>query len=115
MSANADIITEVKTDALAVPNSAVKTDANEGNYVQMLDASGQPQNQPVQIGIANDTSTEILSGLNEGDKVVTQTINAGGVAGTAAAQQSGGGFGGIRIPGLGGGGGGNVNFRRSGN
>lgn len=111
MSANAGIITNVKIDVLAAPNSAVKTDGSGASYIQMLDANGQPQNKTVQIGIANDTSTEIVSGLSEGDNVVTQTISASGATG-AAAPQIGGGFGGLRIPGLGGGGG---NFRRTGN
>ena len=75
MSTNVEIITNVKTDVLAVPNAAVKTD-NLGTYVQVLDANGQPQKVSVEIGLANDTYTEIISGLNEGDKVVTQTVTA---------------------------------------
>ena len=97
MSANATIITNVKTDVLTVLNSAVKTDANGGSYVQMLDAAGQPQNIAVEIDLANDTDTEIISGLNQGDQVITQTINAG-AANTAAGQA-----GGLRLPGVGGG------------
>lgn len=97
MSANAIIITDVKTDILLAPNSAVKTDANGGSYVQTLDAAGQPQNITVQIGLANDTDTEIISGLDEGDKIVTQTIKVG-AANTTAGQSSG-----LRIPGMTGG------------
>ena len=97
MSVNTTIITNVKTDVLTVPNSAVKTNSNSGSYVQILDASGQPQNVIVQIGLADDTNTEIISGLNEGDKVITQTITS---ASTTASQTSStanrgaGGFGG---------------------
>jgi HlyD family secretion protein len=75
MSVTANIITDVKTDVLAVPSSAVKTSGN-GSYIQMLDASGQPQNKTVEVGISNDTETEIVSGLNDGEQVVTQTITA---------------------------------------
>jgi|WetSurMetagenome_2_1015567.scaffolds.fasta_scaffold13422_5 HlyD family secretion protein len=74
MSVNAAIITQVKTDVVAVPNAAIKVQGNN-NYVQTLDAQGKPQNVGVQIGIADDSYTEIISGINEGDQVVTQTIN----------------------------------------
>jgi RND family efflux transporter MFP subunit len=77
MSTNTTIITDSKTDVLSVESSAIKTDNNSGTYVQILDASGQLKNVTVQTGISNDTNTEIISGLNEGDKVVTQTINSG--------------------------------------
>ncbi len=103
MSANATIITDVRTDVLTVPNSAVKTDVSGNNYVQILNSNGQPQNQPVTIGIANDSSIEIVSGLNEGDKIITQTINSSSTTGTTQSS-GGGGIGGIRIPGIGGGG-----------
>lgn len=73
MSANASIILEAKPDVLAVPASAIKTD-NNGSYVQQLDAAGKPQNIPVTTGLTTDTQAEIVSGLKEGDSVVTQTI-----------------------------------------
>lgn len=75
MSVSANIITQVKTDVLAVPSSAVKTNSG-GKYVQMLDALDQPQNKNVEVGISNDSMTEITSGLNLGDEVVTQTITS---------------------------------------
>lgn len=95
MSVNASIITDVKSDVLTVPNSAVKTQGNT-HYVQMFDtplpaASGNlgspssvaPRQQTVEVGTSNDTETEIISGIKEGDQVVTKTI-AG--ATTAAAK-----------------------------
>ncbi len=94
MSTNATIITNAKTDVLMVSNSAVKTDNNGGSYVQTLGADGQPKNILVQIGLANDTSTEITNGLKEGDKVITQIISS--AAKTAAptnTRAGGGGFG----------------------
>ena len=114
MSVSAAIITETKLDVLLVPNSAVKS-SGDINYVEMTDetvASNQsetngtgivlekpPRQQQIQIGSANDSLTEVTSGLKEGDQVITKTITAN----TATTKtQSGGGFG---IPGLGGGGG----------
>jgi len=70
MSTNTKIITDSKIDILSVESSAIKTDSNGGTYVQIFNNNGQPQNITVQIGIANDTNTEIISGLNEGDKVI---------------------------------------------
>jgi HlyD family secretion protein len=102
MSVNASILTNVKTDVLAVPNAAVKSDRTTGNsYVQILDASGQPQNQTVQTGISNDTLTEITGGLQGNEEVVVQTINPNAKTSTTSAGASSG----LRIPGLGAGGG----------
>ena len=108
MSISAEIITDVKTDVLAVPSSAVKTSGNT-KYVQILDSNRQPQNLPVEVGISNDTMTEIVSGVKAGDQIVTQTINPNSTkAPTSSSTQ---------IPGLGGstgrptGGGGNFQFQ----
>ncbi|MFH1583478.1 MAG: HlyD family efflux transporter periplasmic adaptor subunit [Candidatus Falkowbacteria bacterium] len=97
MSANATIIIDSKVDVLLAPSSAIKNDGSD--YAEMLDNLGQPQKKPVVIGASDDTMTEIISGVNEGDKIITQTINAGAAA-AAATQQSGG----LRIPGITGGG-----------
>lgn len=102
MSVNADIITAVNQDVLMVPSSAVKSNANGGNYVQVL-VNGQPQQKNVQVGISNDTDTEISGDINKGDQVVTQTINSGSLSSPASASSSLRPTGGI-IPGLGGGG-----------
>ena len=96
MSINAAIITNAVQNVLIVPNSAIKTQGTT-KYVQVL-VNGIPQIQPVTVGISNSTSTQILSGINAGDKIVTQTITTGTT--TAATTTST-----TRIPGLTGGGG----------
>jgi RND family efflux transporter MFP subunit len=89
MSVDAKIITKVEQNVLTVPNGAVKTQGGV-SYVQMFDtallaplpgvqgspSTIPPRNQTVQIGISDATSTEILSGLNEGDQIVTKTITS---------------------------------------
>lgn len=88
MSVSAAIIMDSKTDVLMVPTSAVKT-VGGVSYVQMftppLDASVgtqgtattlKPTQVPVETGISDDSNIEIVSGLNEGDQVVTRTITA---------------------------------------
>ncbi|MFZ2300050.1 MAG: HlyD family efflux transporter periplasmic adaptor subunit, partial [Candidatus Moraniibacteriota bacterium] len=104
MSASAKIITDVKQNVITVPNSALKVQGNR-TYVEVLNSStGLPeQRSNIEIGVANNTDTEIVSGINIGDDVVTQTIDPNAVV---APTQTGGGF---RIPGLGGGGGGRGN------
>ncbi|MFA6547868.1 MAG: efflux RND transporter periplasmic adaptor subunit [Candidatus Magasanikbacteria bacterium] len=117
MSVSAAIITDVKQDVLMVPSSAVKTNGNE-SYVEIIDtadiipsattngpvtAKNAPHQQVVEVGASNDTSIEIISGLNEGDTVVSQTISSATKTTTSASGS------GMRIPGLtGGGGGGNM-------
>jgi RND family efflux transporter MFP subunit len=100
MSATANILTDVRPDVLLVPSAAVKTQGNS-SYVQILE-NGQPKDQTVQIGLSNDTSTEIMSGLNEGDSVVTQTITSTTAGSAATSQQKSGTS---LMQGLGGGGG----------
>ncbi len=97
MSVVASIITEAKTDVLMVPGSAVKTQGTT-NFVEVFEAplagstSGQgavsavlPKQQTVTIGISNDTSVEILTGLTEGQTVVIKTITTTGAT-TATTQ-----------------------------
>ena len=70
-----NIITNTKDDVLLVSSSAVKSDDNGNNYVQIL-KNGKPVNQNVEIGLSSDSQTEITSGLKEGDVVITSTIAA---------------------------------------
>jgi hypothetical protein len=76
---------------LNLPNSAIKSEGNL-RYVQLIDAPkeikdklkiGAPiilpkevkiKNQPVEVGVSNDTLTEILSGVSEGDIVISSKI-----------------------------------------
>ena len=87
MSVSAAIITDMAQDVLAIPSSAVKS-KNGSSYVEIFDTAlaepvagtqGSlskvlPKQQTVTIGISDDTSTEIISGLKEGDVIVTRTI-----------------------------------------
>lgn len=73
MSATVEIVLDSKTDALLIPSSALKS-SDTGYYVQVL-ASGKAETKVVIIGINSDTQTEIVSGLNEGDQVITGVVN----------------------------------------
>ncbi len=89
MSVNAAIVTGVSQDVLTVPNSAVKT-RNGSSYVQVFDTALSPAPQGttgstskvlprdvmVEVGLSSDTLTEIKSGLNDGDIVVSRLISS---------------------------------------
>jgi len=91
MSVSAGIITEAKQDIIVVPTSAIKSQ-NNVSYVDTVpketsvtDSSGvvisvAPTQQQVELGISDDTNTEIISGLSVGDKIVTKTIAGTGTA-----------------------------------
>lgn len=86
MTVNATIQTDVHADVLSVPSSAVKT-SNGVSKVQVFnpaisDVGGTtgnlsavlPEQITVTVGISDGTYVEILSGLNEGEQIVTRTI-----------------------------------------
>ncbi|MEL7666622.1 MAG: HlyD family efflux transporter periplasmic adaptor subunit [Actinomycetota bacterium] len=101
MSAAATIVTDLAKDTLIVPNSAVQSDDSGGYYVQVLESgSEEPRSIAVETGLASSTQTQILSGLVEGDLVVTQTLDTADDQTSSGAQ---GGGGGLMMPGMGGG------------
>jgi len=108
MSVSAVIITDVKQDVLMIPNSAVKSSGDtqyvefiEGTAVSDSGATGSagilsttlPQQKAVQTGLANDSFTEIISGLTEGESIVsrTSTSNSSAVNTTQSTKGVGGG------------------------
>lgn len=89
MSVSASIITDVKQNVVVVPSSAVKSEGEE-YYVEIL-KDNTPVRKTVTVGATNNTQTEIRSGVSEGEKVVTQTIDPS--ASPASSSQGGGGAG----------------------
>lgn len=75
MSTSASIITDSKQNTLVVPISAVQTQDGE-SYVKVM-KNGQIQEVTVETGISSDTNIEIISGLTEGQTVVTSTVSTG--------------------------------------
>lgn len=86
MSVSASIIIDSKQDVLLVQNSAIKSDES-GNYVEIL-ADNAPRKTAVKIGLTDDTTTEIVSGIYEGDKVITKTINSDSGSSSAQSQST---------------------------
>ncbi|OGF26447.1 hypothetical protein A2477_00700 [Candidatus Falkowbacteria bacterium RIFOXYC2_FULL_47_12] len=86
MSVSVTIITNSKPNVLIVPLSAVKT-SGAASYVEILE-NNEPVRKTVTIGESNDTSVEVISGLSEGEQVVTQTITTGTSQTTTSSGQS---------------------------
>lgn len=107
MSLAAAIIVEAKTDVLLVSSSAVKSSGGQ-SYVQVLEgldtssldkttvgssgvaSENPPSQQAIQVGSVNDTQTEVVSGLAEGDWIVAKTTTAT-TATTQTTKSTGGG------------------------
>lgn len=90
MAVNATIITGVKNNVILVPSGAIQT-SNGTSTVRVMKA-GQPTAVQVEIGGSNDTQTEILSGVNAGDTVISGQTS--GSPRSASGQQGTSPFGG---------------------
>lgn len=69
MTVEANLIVTERANALLVPSTAVVADG-KGHKVWLLD-DGKARAQAVQVGIAGSSKTEILSGLKDGQTVVS--------------------------------------------
>lgn len=74
MSANAEIILEEKQNVLLVPEAALIYDKERKASVEVPDAAAEKGRRKVavQTGISNGVKTELVSGLNAGQKVILQ-------------------------------------------
>jgi RND family efflux transporter MFP subunit len=72
MSISANVIIESVADVLTTASSAVKT-MGDKSFVEVMTSDGKIERKVVEVGITDDASIEIKSGLAEGDKVVTST------------------------------------------
>ena len=73
MTAEATIETDRLESVLVVPNRAVSVNrtGGEGTYtVEKVTANGMPTKVDVELGLRNDTVSQVLKGLEEGDRVV---------------------------------------------
>jgi HlyD family secretion protein/macrolide-specific efflux system membrane fusion protein len=70
MTARVNINTADKNDALVVPISTLKADSS-GNYVMVKGENGEQEKRYVKVGIYSDENVEILSGLSEGESVIS--------------------------------------------
>ena len=68
MTANVSVITASKDNVVAVPSAAISTTGGASTVTVRI--NGKDVAQTVETGLKGDGTTEIVSGLNEGDQVV---------------------------------------------
>jgi membrane fusion protein, macrolide-specific efflux system len=91
MTATADIVTQVASNVLVVPSSAVKSSSGT-KYVLVVDPSGQTKQQTVTVGVSDDTYTEVKTGVIEGANVSTGASTASSSSSSTSSSKSGGGL-----------------------
>ena len=98
MNVDAEIVLEQESGVLAVPSAAVNRGntvlitADSPNAVNALDQEA-PEGYvyvEVEVGISDESYTQILSGLQEGDKVAYLPTSSGGEMGMAMTMMPGG-------------------------
>ncbi|HEY3341123.1 MAG TPA: efflux RND transporter periplasmic adaptor subunit [Anaerolineae bacterium] len=71
MTANTSVILERRPNVLQVPNWAVRRDKQTGKTYLTFQVDARTSKEvEVQTGLRNDTNTEILSGVNEGQVIM---------------------------------------------
>ena len=88
MNATCNFIIDRRENVLVVPTEAVKD--QDGKYSVTVIEKGTQVERKVEVGLAGDETTEIVSGLKEGEEVVTAVIES------QSRQSSQGGSGGSR-------------------
>jgi len=81
MTANAELVTANREDVLLVPNAAIMADRENGTFIVNLvrtEADGTKTIVPVEVsvGLKDDSYSQIIDGLVEGDVVVLGTFEA---------------------------------------
>ena len=109
LNAECEFIIAEKKNVLVIPSRAVKTEKGKKTVQVMAgdekDKAAKPQTREITVGMETSDAVEVLSGLKEGEKVVTATIEpgkggpGGGKGGPGGGKggpggQGGGGFGG---------------------
>lgn len=89
MSGTANVIIASSPNALVVPNLAVKTASGRRYLTVMKD--GKATDTDVTFGISNDTVTEVLTGVQEGDTVVLPQPRAAASGGAGGGNRGIGG------------------------
>jgi HlyD family secretion protein len=90
MTASVNIIVDKRENVLLVPNRALRSQGKQ-RFVTVL-VEGQSITIPVTTGLSNETMTEIIAGLREGDEVLLATTTT---------TQPGAGTRGMGMPGFG--------------
>lgn len=74
MAVSATIIISSKADILLIPSTAIETASDGTSTVQVID-DGITSTVTITIGNTNDSQTEVVSGLSEGDTIISSSIS----------------------------------------
>ncbi|MDP2661557.1 MAG: efflux RND transporter periplasmic adaptor subunit, partial [Dehalococcoidia bacterium] len=99
MTASVTLVVQQMSNVMVVPNRAIGGSTRNPTVTVMV--NGVAQETPVTLGLADDSNTEVKSGIKQGDMVVVSTSGAASRQGFF--NSGGGGIGGGVIPGLPGG------------
>ena len=102
MTANVSVITASKSDVLELPSAAITTTGTNSTVTTLV--NGTQSVHPVVVGLVGSSTTQILSGVSDGEVVVEPTVSVAAGASTTTGAGAAGGLGG-GAGGLGGGGG----------
>jgi HlyD family secretion protein len=69
LTASAHVVTDKVDNVLVVPNAAIQRSGTTG-VVTVMEADGMQRQVQVELGLAGDSTTQVLSGLREGQQVV---------------------------------------------
>lgn len=83
MTTQNTIIIANAQDTLLVPTMTLQRQGDK-TFVKVLTDKNQVEQREVTIGLNNDVYTQILSGLNEGEKVISSQLTSGEKVGTPA-------------------------------
>ena len=78
MTANAEILTELRKDILLVPSEAVRAKGDETGIYKY--SKGTPAWTPISAGVSNGILTEIEGDIREGEEVVISAVEEEGKA-----------------------------------
>ncbi len=70
MTADADVIIAERKNVLILPRRSIRATTNATVNLSVIQ-NGQTQSRSVKVGLVGDVNVEIISGLQEGDQVVT--------------------------------------------
>lgn len=75
LTADATIETDRLENVVVVPNWAVSIDRGSGElvaYVEKVDAQGNPVRAQIELGLRNESVSQVLAGLDEGDQIIVR-------------------------------------------
>ena len=76
LTSTAEIAVTSVQNALVLPLTAITT-SKDGSFVTVMTSDNKTEKMPVTLGLQNQVSAAILTGLNEGDRVIIQESAAG--------------------------------------